>query len=496
MSNVAVGSAAVAAGLGAALLGLAATGLGLAGRLNHWMRYTRQLTFMMAAAVVVAVVVMERALITRDFTVKFVAENGSSTTPPVFNVATLWSALEGSILLWALVLCGYSVAVAIRFRGRGPDDPMMAWAMLVMLRGERLLPRAHGGAGRSLHRGGRPARLRRPRPQPAAAEPHPDGVPSADPLPRLCGVHSALRLRGGRAGHRPPRGGMAGRHPALDGGRLGFPDVRHRARRLVELRDARLGRVLGLGPGGERLVPAVADRHRLPALGDGAGAARDSAGLEPVAGDRHLLADNPGHVPDPLGGAGLGPLLHRVGHRPGHSRLLRGDRGRVAGPDRLAGRPAAHSGPDRGAGLAGGRLPGQQRPVRRVRVRGAARHGVPAAGRSLRRTDDLGGQPLLRPDDPAHRLRAAVPDGGGAHAALGRDVAPSADGAAEPSPAGADVGRVRRPRAGCGCRRAGGGRRCWPSAWAASRAGPRCGSSSWPCDGTAGGAWWAGPTAA
>ena len=154
MSNAALGSAAVAAGLGAALMGLVVTGLGLTGHLRSWGRYARQLTFGMAAAAVMAVVVMERALITRDFTVKFVADNGSSTTPPVFNVATLWSALEGSILLWALVLCGYAVVVAIKFRGlqpvalwaggagdrqrvvkvrgRGPDDPMLAWAMLVM----------------------------------------------------------------------------------------------------------------------------------------------------------------------------------------------------------------------------------------------------------------------------------------------------------------------------------------------------------------------------
>ena len=153
MSNVALGSAAVAVGLGAALMGLVVTGLGLAGRMRFGLRYARQLTFGMAAAAVVAVVVMERALITRDFTVKFVADNGSSTTPPVFNVATLWSALEGSILLWALVLCGYAVAVAVKFSGRRPvvrwgagpgedpsvlrfrsrtGDPMLAWAMLVM----------------------------------------------------------------------------------------------------------------------------------------------------------------------------------------------------------------------------------------------------------------------------------------------------------------------------------------------------------------------------
>ncbi len=126
MSNVVLGSAAVAAGLGAALLGVVVTGLGVSGRLRFWLRHARGLTFAMAAAAVLAVIVMERALITRDFTVKFVADNGSSTTPPVFNVATLWSALEGSILLWALVLCGYAVAVAVKFGRRRPTSMRIA----------------------------------------------------------------------------------------------------------------------------------------------------------------------------------------------------------------------------------------------------------------------------------------------------------------------------------------------------------------------------------
>ena len=131
MSNVAAGSAAVAAGLAAALLGIAVTSLGLVGHYPRWGHAARLLTYLMGAAAVVGVAVMERALITRDFGVKFVADNGSSTTPAIFNVATLWSALEGSILLWALVLCGYTVAMAVRFRRRG-NDLMMAWALLVM----------------------------------------------------------------------------------------------------------------------------------------------------------------------------------------------------------------------------------------------------------------------------------------------------------------------------------------------------------------------------
>ena len=154
MSNVAAGSAAVAAGLGAAVVGIAVTALGLAGRHRRWLRDARRLVLVMAIAAVAAVAVMERALITRDFTVKFVADHGSSTTPAVFNVATLWSALEGSILLWTLVLCGYAVVVAVKFGRRGPvapwgvgsgddrsvievrgrplGDPMLGWAMLVM----------------------------------------------------------------------------------------------------------------------------------------------------------------------------------------------------------------------------------------------------------------------------------------------------------------------------------------------------------------------------
>ena len=154
MSNVAAGSAAVAVGLGAAVVGVAVTALGLAGRHRRWLRDARRLVLVMAVAAVAAVAVMERALITRDFTVKFVADHGSSTTPAVFNVATLWSALEGSILLWTLVLCGYAVVVAVKFGRRGPvapwgvgsgddrsvievrgrplGDPMLGWAMLVM----------------------------------------------------------------------------------------------------------------------------------------------------------------------------------------------------------------------------------------------------------------------------------------------------------------------------------------------------------------------------
>jgi cytochrome c-type biogenesis protein CcmF len=80
---------------------------------------------------VVSVFAMQHALLTNDTTVKYVATNGSSLTPFPFDVSTMWSALEGSILLWALILAGYVVAVAHKFRKR-LTDPLVGWAMLVL----------------------------------------------------------------------------------------------------------------------------------------------------------------------------------------------------------------------------------------------------------------------------------------------------------------------------------------------------------------------------
>ncbi len=131
MSNVTLGALFVALGAASALAGIGVVVLGLLGRRHGWWRDSAMLVGLMMAAATGAFLVMERALITRDFTVSFVAQHGSSRTPAVFNVATLWSALEGSILLWTLVLCGYVVAVVIKFRDRR-DDPMMAWVMLTL----------------------------------------------------------------------------------------------------------------------------------------------------------------------------------------------------------------------------------------------------------------------------------------------------------------------------------------------------------------------------
>ncbi len=48
--------------------------------------------------------VLEAAILFNDFSVSYVANHHSVTTPFPFNVASAWAALEGSIVLWCLIL--------------------------------------------------------------------------------------------------------------------------------------------------------------------------------------------------------------------------------------------------------------------------------------------------------------------------------------------------------------------------------------------------------
>jgi len=130
--NVALGRAGVTLGLVAALLGAITVGYGLVRRRPDLVRLSRFYAALVLLGGVVAIVAMERALITRDFTVQFVADNGSTKTPALYNFATLWGALEGSIILWSTILGGYLMAVVIKFRHR-LADPLVGWALFTML---------------------------------------------------------------------------------------------------------------------------------------------------------------------------------------------------------------------------------------------------------------------------------------------------------------------------------------------------------------------------
>ena len=129
--NLFLGSAGVLLGLSAAVLGSLTLAYALVKKRRDLQWLAVPYTVLIVVGAVLAVIAMERALITRDFTVQFVADNGSTRTPALYNVATLWAALEGSILLWALILSGYITAVVVKFRHR-LTDPLVGWAVLTM----------------------------------------------------------------------------------------------------------------------------------------------------------------------------------------------------------------------------------------------------------------------------------------------------------------------------------------------------------------------------
>ncbi len=130
--NLALGRAGITLGFAAAVLGAVTVGYGLIRHRPELVRLSRWYAGLVFLGGLLAAIAMERALITRDFTVLYVADNGSTKTPALYNFATLWGALEGSIILWALILGGYLMAVVVKFRKR-LADPLVGWAIFTML---------------------------------------------------------------------------------------------------------------------------------------------------------------------------------------------------------------------------------------------------------------------------------------------------------------------------------------------------------------------------
>ncbi len=129
--NGALGHTGVLLGFVAALVGIVVLGVGLARGRTSTMRSGQLYAPLILLGGIIAVVAMEHALITHDFSLTFVADNNSTYTPLLYTITGLWSALAGSILLWAFVLAGYATAMVWRFRRRA-TEPLVAWATLVV----------------------------------------------------------------------------------------------------------------------------------------------------------------------------------------------------------------------------------------------------------------------------------------------------------------------------------------------------------------------------
>ncbi|PRY20182.1 heme lyase CcmF/NrfE family subunit [Pseudosporangium ferrugineum] len=118
--------------LGAGLVAAVATALlwSRVALLGVSARPARAATWATLAMAVLACAVLEVALVGHDFSIRYVAENGGRDVPLYYTVTSLWAALDGSLLLWLLVLAGCAVVVG----GRRPErsGPLQPYAMAVI----------------------------------------------------------------------------------------------------------------------------------------------------------------------------------------------------------------------------------------------------------------------------------------------------------------------------------------------------------------------------
>ncbi len=127
---VLLGNFALSLALGLAVYGALASVFGRRRGHSRLLDSGRTTAYSMLAVVAGANITMLAAIVGNDFSVRYVAENSSRVTPTFFKVLSLWSAHEGSLLLWNLILVGYIAAVAFRFRRQRPET--FPWAMAVL----------------------------------------------------------------------------------------------------------------------------------------------------------------------------------------------------------------------------------------------------------------------------------------------------------------------------------------------------------------------------
>ncbi|NNN12038.1 MAG: heme lyase CcmF/NrfE family subunit [Acidimicrobiaceae bacterium] len=92
-------------------------------------KHARSFALVSVLGVAISTFAIERALITHDFSIAFVAQNNSKETPLLFSISGMWSALQGSILLWALIL-GINLAALVFFTRLRKLEAASNWALL------------------------------------------------------------------------------------------------------------------------------------------------------------------------------------------------------------------------------------------------------------------------------------------------------------------------------------------------------------------------------
>ncbi|MDV6347373.1 heme lyase CcmF/NrfE family subunit [Nitrosomonas sp. Is35] len=95
--------------------------IGAARGIPSWIALARPVVQGQFVFVLIAFLCLAYSFISSDFSVMNVAKNSNTELPFHFRLAATWGSHEGSLLLWVLMLAGWSVAVSV-FSKQLPDD--------------------------------------------------------------------------------------------------------------------------------------------------------------------------------------------------------------------------------------------------------------------------------------------------------------------------------------------------------------------------------------
>ncbi|MGH7805654.1 MAG: cytochrome c biogenesis protein CcsA, partial [Candidatus Binatia bacterium] len=126
-----VGTLALRLGWCLALWGIFAAVLGAVRLRREMVESGRQAAFAVFGCVAVASAALWHGLLTRDFNIEYVASYSSSTLPLHYTIAALWGGMAGSLVFWALILCGATVITLVQSRER--HGRLMPWVNATLL---------------------------------------------------------------------------------------------------------------------------------------------------------------------------------------------------------------------------------------------------------------------------------------------------------------------------------------------------------------------------
>jgi cytochrome c-type biogenesis protein CcmF len=115
------------------LYGLGASLHGARGGGRAWVQSGRRSMYALWGMAAIAFVILDVAFVTSDFSYNVVASGSSTTTPFFYRVAAIWSTQQGSLLLWLLLLSGWSSLALFLTRRRVREIAPYAQAVLFAL---------------------------------------------------------------------------------------------------------------------------------------------------------------------------------------------------------------------------------------------------------------------------------------------------------------------------------------------------------------------------